>query len=275
MPSAAMQRRRDRWGTLEGGKQNESMQKYVQEKTMADVEHQRWLAHKEAALAANFPTHLTLNGISIPIFKSGELEGLGARRLKERALNLRDLVTATKSNFFGHHPEMVLNPFSPPEHLIQWMITVQVMVAEALGEVDLDHAAFGAKDESNMFSSPQQRMQQMQQPQQQQQQQQQQQLLQARRSAPCWSQEGLLAKEPPATPQHGYQSQSAFPWQQHGVNDHTQSSQPYRTPTVGEWRQRPPTHDGFSLVPPSMDETRDYDAMAIRQRGHGSVIALG
>ena len=268
-----MQRRRDRWGTLEGGKQNESMQKYVQEKTMADVEHQRWLAHKEAALAANFPTHLTLNGISIPIFKSGELEGLGARRLKERALNLRDLVTATKSNFFGHHPEMVLNPFSPPEHLIQWMITMQVMIAEALGEVDLDHAAFGAKDESNMFSSPQQRMQQMQQPQQQQQQQQQ--LLQARRSAPCWSQEGLLAKEPPATPQHGYQSQSAFPWQQHGVNDHTQSSQPYRTPTVGEWRQRPPTHDGFSLVPPSMDETRDYDAMAIRQRGHGSVIALG
>ena len=57
----ASQRRRDRWGTLVGGEQNETMQKYVQEKTMADVEHQRWLAHKEAALAATFPTHLTLN----------------------------------------------------------------------------------------------------------------------------------------------------------------------------------------------------------------------
>ena len=39
---------------------------------------------------------------------------------------------------------------------------------------------------------------------------------------------------------------------------------------------RPPTHDGFSLVPPSMDVVaRDQDAMAIRQRGQASVIALG
>merc|ERR550514_2693072 len=113
---------------------------------MADVEHKRWLAHKEAALAARVPTHLTLNGVNIPIFKSPELEALGARRLKERALNLRDLVQATKSRFFDHYPEMTLNPFAPPEHLVQWIVTVQVMVAEAIGEEDLDHAAFGAED---------------------------------------------------------------------------------------------------------------------------------
>jgi len=267
MPGTAMQRRRDRWGTLLGGEQNETMQKYVTEKTMADVEHKRWLAHKEAALAATFPTHLNFNDISIPVFKAPELEALGARRLKERALNLRDNVQATKSRFFEHHPEMTLNPFSPPEHLVQWIVTVQVMLAEATGELDLNHAAFGAKDESSMFSPPQ-RMQQSQPLQQQQQQQQQQ---QPRRSAPCWSQEGLQMNTPQ---QRGSQSmaQSAFPWQQHGVNDDA----PYRTPAVGEWRHRPPTHDGFSLVPPSMDvAARDQDAMAIRQRGQASVIALG
>ena len=60
---AAMARRRNRWGTLEGGEQNQSMQQYVLDKTMADKEHKRWLAHKDAALHATFPTSLELNGI--------------------------------------------------------------------------------------------------------------------------------------------------------------------------------------------------------------------
>ena len=58
-----MARRRNRWGTLEGGEQNQSMQQYVLDETMADKEHKRWLAHKDAALHATFPTSLELNGI--------------------------------------------------------------------------------------------------------------------------------------------------------------------------------------------------------------------
>ena len=62
MPAAhgsAMQRRRDKWGTLIGGEQNETMQRHVvEENTFKDREHNRWLAHREAALHATFPLSL-------------------------------------------------------------------------------------------------------------------------------------------------------------------------------------------------------------------------
>ena len=43
----AMARRRNKWGTLEGGQQNESIQRYVLEESMKEKEHKRWLAHKQ------------------------------------------------------------------------------------------------------------------------------------------------------------------------------------------------------------------------------------
>ena len=71
--SSPNKRRRDHRGNLLGGKQNETMQQYQMEQSLEEKEHKRWLAHRDAALHATFPTHLTLNGVEIPIAKYDEL----------------------------------------------------------------------------------------------------------------------------------------------------------------------------------------------------------
>ena len=260
---------RNKWGTLHGGEQNETMQSHVQGDTMKDVEHQRWLAHKEAALHATFPTELCLNGIEIPIFKLPELESIGAKRLKLRALNTRDLIKSTRSNFFGHHPELVLNPNAPEEALMKWFIDVQVTIAAALGADDLDHAAFGAPHFEGTTSSsmpvsvpatPITQVPAMQTGQ--------------RRQAPCWSQEGVQEAQARAGGgSSGGGPPPSFPWSQHGVNDDLQQQAVLRTP--GEWRSQGPSHQGFSLVPPNMSVETDAMSAAIRQRSQASSISLG
>ena len=237
-----MARRRNRWGTLEGGEQNQSMQQYVLDETMADKEHKRWLAHKDAALHATFPTSLELNGITIPIFKMSELEQLGPKRLKERALNMRDQIEATESRFFEHYPQYTLNRNAHAEVIMRWMIDAQVALASALGDDSLTHAAFGATEHTHLPKQlPGDRTDM---------------LMQKRMAAaslPAWSQEAMLTEQQQRQQQQGRggdgarQSRSPpprFPWSQHGVNDDHHDD-------VTNWRTRTPQHQGFSLVPPT------------------------
>jgi hypothetical protein len=266
---AAMARRRNKWGTLNGGQQNDTMQQYVMNDTMADKEHKRWLAHKDAALHHTFPTSLEFNGITIPIFKLAELDQLGHKRLRERALNMQDLVVATKSRFFEHFPKYMLNKNAQPEVLMRWMIDVQVALASALGEYDLTHAAFGACEESDLPSQrPADRNAMLEQQR------------QAHNGLPCWSQEAMLSRQEqsphkPRARQGNHASERSpppsFPWSQHGVNDGQQSHE------NSNWCGRTPQHQGFSLVPPHLqgDESRTHDAASIRQRAQHSMIALG
>ena len=89
------------------------MQAHQMCETLEEKEHRRWLAHRDAVLSANFPTHLDLNGLTVPIFKAGELEALGQKRLKERALNLRDLVEASRTRLFDDLPRLGASPSAP------------------------------------------------------------------------------------------------------------------------------------------------------------------
>lgn len=260
-------RTRDQRGNLLGGQQNQSMQQYVQSETLEAKEHKRWLAHKEAALHATFPTSLQLNGVDIPIFKFGELEALGQRRLKERALNLRDEMERTKSNFLAHY-KLQLNPYSSGETLARWITDVQVTLATALGHDDLDYAAFGAPAHwANGGPSTQQAAPPSRQP-----------------DRPCWSQAGVNdgVARTPLQPLQQQQEQvsppAAFPWSQYGVLDGDGVSPP-RWRSGGDWRTAPPSYGGFSLVPPAVDNPADGprfdDAAHIIRRGHGSSIVLG
>jgi len=260
MPSpynSGVKPRRDHRGNLVGGEQNMSMQKYQQCESLEEKEHKRWLAHKDAALAATFPKSLELNGITVPIFKVEELEPLGANRLKQRALNMRDLLTASKSRFFEHYPHLALNANAPEEVVMKWMIDVQVTLASAMGMEDLDHAAFGASS----APTPWQRQQAAPSAQQ-------------YRPAPVWSQEGINdGRQPEARARPQTRSSSPprdFPWSQHGINDER----------MGSWREAPPSHQGFSLVPPHLQSGgdamgRNDDAWAIRCRGHNNSFVIG
>jgi len=260
-PPKRQPQRRDHRGNLLGGRQNETMQAYQFEETLEQKEHKRWLAHKEAALHATFPTSLMLNGVSIPISKYDELEILGQKQLRGRALNLRDALNASKSNFFGHNRHLTLNSNESAANLIEWIIECQVIVSEAVG-AELTHADFGTAPGRlrAMASSGQ-----------------------APPSSPPqsfpWSQHGVhgasnagsLAPLAPAS----------FPWSQHGINDDLQQQNtPSRTP-IGAWRAQPPTHQGFSLVPPHLASGSPavnqsmIDMRANARRGHGSSVMLG
>lgn len=235
--------------------QNMTMQKHQQCETLEEKEQRRWLARQEAALHATFPTELEINGITIPIFKVPELEQLGAKRLKERAMNLRDMVESTRSRFFESKPNLRLNIYGQPDAIVGWIVDVQVTLAAALGFDELDHAAFGQSSDARAALSPQrqpvpndgyQRGPAME---------------------PCWSQAGLetgkhaLAASPP--PQ-----QQSFPWSQHGAVQEMAATNP---------RARAPQHDGFSLVPPHMEagHGRGLDAANNRYRATASAVLLG
>ena len=271
MPQAPAGRpRRDHRGNLAGGATNQTMQQYQLEETLEAKEHKRWLAHKDAALEATFPTALPLNGVEIPVFRYNELSVLGHTRLKQRALNLKDLLESAKCNFFPHHPHLALNRNAPAEVLLKWIIDVQVVIAAAIGMDDLDANAFGLPEQGDWVRrqpapTPQQS-----------------------RKQPPWSQHGIndgLDRQPPV---RGGWSQSAsppreFPWSQHGINDDL------ATPMPGSrnWRAAPPSHQGFSLVPPhlaaghyddgaaGMGNSRFNDAAHIQQRGQGSSFVFG
>ena len=240
-------RGRDHRGNYIGGEQNASMQKYQMCESLEQKEHKRWLAHRDAGLAATFPTSLEINGVTIPIFKFEVLDQLGAKRVRERALNLRDSVEATRSRFFEHHPQHRLNVHGQPEQVTAWIIDVQVALAKAVGYDDLDHAAFGAPEPSAQPSAaappPQQ---------------------QGFRKQPCWSQSAVLDREASPPARTASPPRQSFPWSQHGV---VGADEP--------WRQTPSaSHDGFSLVPPHMNDA-SWNAAHFRNRAQTSTVVLG
>ena len=282
--------KRDHRGNLPGGKQNGELQKYQMCETLEEKEHKRWLAHKDAALAATFPKSLELNGINIPIFKLQELETLNGKILKQRALNMRDLITATKSRFFDEYPDLQLNPHSPEVVLHKWFIDVQVRLAQATGWDDLDHAAFGATTQPALWErAPELSA-----------------AARQQRAEPAWSQHGINdGKQPgapsgaPFVPSKTFQGARAgmvfkngaqgvgyyadalrardaaqvpareFPWSQHEVSRNDD-------------RPRSGALQGFSLIPPHLQSGgndmmggRFDDAAHIRSRGHSSSFVMG
>ena len=243
---------RDARGNLLGGRQNQTIQRHQQCETLEEKEHRRWLAHRDAGIHASFPTSIPFNGIDVPIFKVPELEALGAKRLKERAMNLRDLVDATRSRFFESKPALRLNPHGQPDAIVAWMVDVYVELATAIGYDDLDHAAFGGVQKPQHHSAPPPPHTPS---------------MQDRGQQPCWSQAGLdrEAAKNANSPPTGTQS---FPWSQHDV---------VQSDTESRWRSRTPQHDGFSLVPPHMEagQGRGTDAANNRYRATASAVMLG
>lgn len=142
------------------------------ETTLAEKESKRWAARQDADAHASFPQSLELNGVLIPLYKYSELEMLSRARIKERALNLRDIINSTKSRFFEHHPELRLN--ANAFNVASWIIDVQVVLAAAIGSDDLTHAAFGAPAKEDYSAATPMPTQQ-----------------QVARDAPCWSQHGV------------------------------------------------------------------------------------
>lgn len=163
---------RDHRGNLPGGETNYSMQSHVQGETLEDIEHKRYLAHKQAVDHATFPTEISFNGVTLPLVKYGELEQLSKVNLKNKAMNLRDMIEATESNFFGHYPKMVLRTSTHPEDMMKWVIDVQVILCKAL-KMGLDHASFGLPvTDASLIAPPAMEQ-------------------RSAAAAPCWSQEGL------------------------------------------------------------------------------------
>ena len=139
-------------------------------------EELRYAAHLEAERHACFPKSVKLNRVDIPICKWDELQALGQKTLSQRALNLRDLLDTTRSNFFEHHKSLALRPHAGEDVLARWFISVQLAVTNAVGyrftpadfgapADENHHAPFSPRNTFTSFAPP--------------------------RSQPCWSQEGM------------------------------------------------------------------------------------
>ena len=80
-------------------------------RTPKDREHNRWLAHREVALHATFPTEFSQRRRN-PIFKMVELEQLGAKRIKERCMNMRIASTPQSATSLDTIPSTSSTPFA-------------------------------------------------------------------------------------------------------------------------------------------------------------------
>ena len=123
---------------------NMSIQDKVIGNTREEIEHKQYLASVQAANYANFPRSMDLNDVQIPLYKFNELEDLGRKTLKQRCLDLRDLVESSGCRFFENHPHLKLNAAQGEDVILEWYMNVQVTFAAALGMDGLDHRAFGA-----------------------------------------------------------------------------------------------------------------------------------
>jgi hypothetical protein len=112
--------------------------------TIEDIDKRRQLAHRQAVAHASFPRFLELNDVQIPLFKLKELEDLGKPKLKQRCLDLRDIVDRSGCLFFENHHHLKLNAAQGEDVLCDWYLSVQVTIAAALGMSELNFTAFGA-----------------------------------------------------------------------------------------------------------------------------------
>jgi len=274
---------RDALGNLPGGEMNMSMQDRVINNTREHIERKQHLASMQAAEFANFPRALDLNGVSIPIYKYQELEILGKKILKQRCLDFRDLVETTGCLFFENHPHLRLNAAVGEDVLLEWFFNMQVTLAAAIGQPELDHAAFGAPAGMGASLPPpavhnkqqparrqQQHMQQQQQQQQQQymQQQQQQQYMQQQQQ-----QQQQYMQQQRQQQQYMQQQRQQQQQQQGPANDFDDHyNQRSHTP------RGVPQHGGFALAPPHLqgagvedgEASRFDDAARIRARNNPS-----
>ena len=252
---------RDALGNLPGGAMNMSMQDRVIGNTREHIEHKQHLASVQAAEFANFPRTLDLNGVSIPIYKYQELEILGKKILKQRCLDFRDVVENTGCRFFENHPHLRLNAAQGEDVLLDWFFNVQVTLAAALGQPELDHAAFGAPaGKGASLPPPAVHNKQQQMRQQEEHMQQQQQYMQQYRQQQQYMQQ--------------QQQQQQQQYTQHDCandfDDHY--NQRSRTP------RGVPQHGGFALAPPHLqgggvedaEASRFEDAARIRARNNPS-----
>jgi len=85
--------------------------------------------------SANLPASVPFNGKDIPIYNFIQIDRLGKKLLKERAMNLRDLVGASNLPRF--------TPGMPDEQMVAWLIEAQLIVAASAG-ISLTVADLGA-----------------------------------------------------------------------------------------------------------------------------------
>jgi len=250
---------------------NMSMQNSVMGNTREEIEYKQRLASLQAAQFASFPREIELNDVSIPLYKFKDLEDLGKKTLKQRCLDLRDLIESTGCRFFENHPHLKLNAAQGEDVLLVWFMNVQVTITAALGRPELDHVAFGAPASMgdslpppavhNKQQRPSPRQQQYQQQMQQTQMQQQQQQVQRQQMQQRQHMQQQMQQQQYQQRQHQ---------QQHYDNDfddhlNGRSHTPRGVPQSG----------GFAFAPPHLQQqdgeaSRFDDAARIRARNNSS-----
>jgi len=85
--------------------------------------------------SANLPTSVFFNGRDVNIYSFAQMDRIGKKSLKDRAMNLRDLVGADKLPRFS--------PGMQDEQMIAWLLEAQIIVAAWCG-VTLTVADLGA-----------------------------------------------------------------------------------------------------------------------------------
>lgn len=151
------------------------------------AEARRMQANADAQNHFNFPTFVVLNKVEIPISKYSELQQLKFSNLKQRALNLREIIDSTGSNFFGHYKHLELRA-THADAVVAWFIAVQVEICNRLG-YQFDHTSFGAPADQ-VYCAP---------------------IASDRRTTtPCWSQHDLDSRAPPRRPSSAYQVEAPF-----------------------------------------------------------------
>jgi len=74
---------------------------------------------------ADLPTSVLFSGREVAIYTFAQVDRLGKKALKERAMNLRDLVGAQRLPRFS--------PGFPEEQIVAWILEAQIIVAAASG----------------------------------------------------------------------------------------------------------------------------------------------
>ena len=91
-------------------------------------------AHLDAKRVAEFPTTVTLMGVVLPLYQWSELSSLAKKTIQKRAMDLRDLIEMSGTSFFRQRQDLALNRNAGAEALANWIIEVQVTIANAVPE---------------------------------------------------------------------------------------------------------------------------------------------
>lgn len=267
-------------------------QRHVPALNNDDREAARRQAHREANKHSSFPKSVSLNGVTVPVYQHHELASLGQKTLSLRAMNLRELIDSSNSNFFAHYKHLTLRAHAGEDLLLQWFIDVQVTLTNSLG-YNFTHASFGApaleshrEPFTSQFTPPPT-------------------MDRPAASRPAWSQEGLedIPRQRAAAPapapygtaedtlqrmhrpaasrpvwsQEGLENiprqqsaaRKAPPWSQEGLEDCRPASKQKQAPQIQ--RERAPQGNTGDYN----DESRFDEAARIRRQHHAGSISFG